>query len=414
MYKLNCLNYKYNNYYYFQIDSNKCIKINDTLLIEKLKNKESFLESELLDMLGKDYSAENIKFFTEKNLVIKEDDYRNILIDILEKLIYHIEYSPKNDNINSIFVYSNNYGYRSINIVKSAIELGIKFTIERNYKNDMKIKFENGYIYDINTNYHIYNENICAINIARSKSLTSHFLQSHDIKVPKKRLFYINDLSEIEKFIDKIRYPICIKPDDSCQGQDVFPNIINKIEFERVINYYNNLYKEFIVEESIIGKSYRLFFCYGEIIGAIYKPKRFIIGDGLNTIEFLIEQKYKYNDISVYDEEFYLMLDRNKLNLKHILPLNCKLVISNKGTSNDFVDFDIKNLNPYYNILALKVSKALGLNIFAIDLISDSLNDVSGNLPTINEIQEGPEFGRGDLNVNKFYNKVVKILSKIL
>lgn len=412
MYKLNFLNYKYNGKYYFQTHFDKSIKIDDIELIDEFTKEKKFTEEKLLQILNKfNYSFGSAEFLKKNNIVIEVSCYRKKVMKILDCLIALIEDTNNNHNINTIFVYSKTYGYRAINIVKAAVELEEEFQIERLYQDDMKIKFNNGYIYDINTKDNIFGENILGCEITRSKSITLHLLSTHDINVPKQKMFYIDRLDRLKEFVDQIKYPICLKPDNMYESKDVFPCVKNDNELNGITEYYKLLYKKFVVEKHIVGNTYRLYYCYGEIIGAIQKGFRFIIGDGLHTIESLIKEKYKLTPLEHYTEECYLTLERMNLGMNEVLEAGEKIHIGNTATDCDFEDFDINLIDPYYNKLAKDVSKAIGLNIFAIDLIAYSLHDIKDIIPTVLEIQEGPEFGRGNLNVNTYYRKILKELS---
>lgn len=412
MFKLNCLNYKYNNQYYFQQNHNKSIKIPDYDFIENLKKQEYFSEISLIDILSKhNYSKDEIKFLTDNNILIKKTNYKETILNILENLLHSIYYKDNTTLINSIFIYSKFYGYNLIHVIKAAIELDRHFIIERCSKNDMKIKFSNGYTYDINTEYDVFNQNVIGCTITRSKSLTSYLLSTHNIKVPRQKLFYTSDLSPLKDFIKEIKYPICLKPDNMCECIDVFPLIENELELDIILNYYRPLYDKFVVEKTIIGNTYRLYYCYGTIIGAIQKHTRFIIGDGVNSIYTLIINKYNSTTLETLNKESYFMLNKLQLNEDDVLPLGRKIYISNTGTTdNGFVYFNVENLDPYYSELALNISRAIGLDIFAVDLIAKSLTNVDEELPTIVEVQDNPSFSKNNLIVDIYYLNIIKNL----
>ncbi len=407
MYRLNCINYCYNDQYYFQVEYNRAIKIKNVTLIDSLKNKNIITEESLTSILNQNgFSLDCVQFLIKNNIILKDEDYKKTMVYMLKKLLNLIENGEVNE-INSIFVYSPIYGFRTINMCISAIELDCRFQIKRSSINDMTIIFESGYVYDINTKYNIFGENITGCIITMSKSLTNYFLASHGIKVPKQRLFFCEDLRGLDKFVDEIQYPICLKPNNMAESKDVYPRIQSRAELDRAIVYYKSRYKEFVVEKSHFGNTFRLFYCYGEIIGATQKSVCYVIGDGISTIENLINNKYPPKTFESIKNQCLMIFDRLKVSKNNILPRGTRLNISETGTESKFNYIQLNKIDKLYIELASKVARVTGLNNFAIDLLADSLYSKSSE-PIIVELQESPEFDRGDAFAYKYYAKVVQ------
>lgn len=104
-----------------------------------------------------------------------------------------------------------------------------------------------------------------------SKSLTNFLLSTHGINVPKQKLFFIEDLSCTNEFIVEIKYPVCLKPNNLSESKDVYPNIQNREELDRVIAYYKTLHNKFVIEKRHLRNAYRLYYCYGKVLVAIQK-----------------------------------------------------------------------------------------------------------------------------------------------
>ena len=105
----------------------------------------------------------------------------------------------------------------------------------------------------INTNYpyDFYLNDYRAIKIIRHKSLTNYLLNRACVPVPKQQLFTGKEYARIFAFIEKIGYPVCIKPDISCEGKDVFPQICNEEEVIEVVEYLAKRTVHFVIEEFI-------------------------------------------------------------------------------------------------------------------------------------------------------------------
>ena len=91
--------------------------------------------------------------------------------------------------------------------------------------------------------------------IANSKYETSKLLQSYNIPVPK---FLKWDNSKSRNYnielINKLRYPLVVKPINGTQGKDVYLNLQNINQVLNKINYLLSKNKSIIIEEQINGE----------------------------------------------------------------------------------------------------------------------------------------------------------------
>jgi D-alanine-D-alanine ligase-like ATP-grasp enzyme len=166
-------------------------------------------------------------------------------------------------------------------------------------KKNYKIDYKNKILYFDNKKISFekhFNTDI-AIGNAVNKIKTSTILSNNNIPVPK---FIEINLSLSPKQIDKIikmegiKYPIVMKPIDGTYGTDVMTDIETIEELTEVCNYFiERKYNSITLEEQIPGDCYRIFVFNGNVIDVIKREKPYIIGNGYDTINKLIEERNK-------------------------------------------------------------------------------------------------------------------------
>src|SRR5699024_4180824 len=133
-----------------------------------------------------------------------------------------------------------------------------------------------------------------AVEKGMDKEITKQMLERADIPVPRGRQFTKKDSKQkILQFASSIGFPVVIKPTDGSFGRGVFSDITTEEGILHALDYlWNELgEKSIIVEKHISGNDYRLYVVGDQVVGAILRIPPNIIGDGVNTIETLIESK---------------------------------------------------------------------------------------------------------------------------
>jgi len=133
-----------------------------------------------------------------------------------------------------------------------------------------------------------------AVELAADKGVTKEILAKANIPVPQGRGF--NEQStdeEIIEFSRTLNYPIVCKPTDASLGMGVVTNLQNEAEFIEALNYVRHEleYDEIIVEEHAKGKEYRFYVVEDKVIAVYNRIPANITGDGIHTIEELINLK---------------------------------------------------------------------------------------------------------------------------
>jgi len=406
-YIINCLHYYYNGYYYFQSTGEKAIKNSDIQFVSKLKSIE-LLPCRINELLIElDYSEASFDDLVDRNIIIPKRIYKETVLRIIDDFIDNLENNSGHCSINSIFVYSEKIGFRCVNIIKAAIVLGRKVEITRYDTTGMNIFVDRIFVCDTNSE-NIYKENPVSINITKSKSLSNFILQSHGINVPKQELVNMKCIEKIKSFIETNGYPVCLKPDMLTESIDVFCNIQNTDELQIALEYLSTRYKYIVIEKSVPGNLYRLYYCGGEMIGITQKLKKYIIGDGVRNIDDLIRQKYKNTAMETVTKENQLVLKRNGLTPETVVDINEKVIISDVATDSDFQVYSTEFGHNKFQQLLEHIASIMKMNFFAIDLIAESI--CIDCIPCVIEIQESPEFGRNNPLADDFYLAYVKYM----
>ena len=140
-----------------------------------------------------------------------------------------------------------------------------------------------------------------AVDIGRDKEKTKQVLMSKGIAMPEGKEFTKeNTNEEVLEYAGKLGYPVVVKPTDGSFGKGVFTNITSAGELEHTLDYMRDDldYEKIIVEQYIPGKEYRLYVVDHEVVGAMNRIPANVTGDGINSIQALIDIKNKERSLN--------------------------------------------------------------------------------------------------------------------
>lgn len=239
------------------------------------------------------------------------------------------------------------------------------------------------------------------MDIACDKELTKQILDANFIPTPKGiAISYAEDLPAA---IERLGYPLAIKPVDANHGKGVSLNI-NTFDkalfgFELAKSYSNHI----IVERFITGADYRFLVINYKVVAVAKRTPAAIVGDGISTIEDLIKianedpnrgvgHEKTLTTIKV-DESTLAILQHHQLNLKSILPQQKILYLketanlSSGGTASDVTDL----VHPYNIFLAERAARIMELDVCGLDIISNDISiPLTSNNGAVIEINAGP------------------------
>jgi len=129
-------------------------------------------------------------------------------------------------------------------------------------------------------------------SIADNKELTKIILERNN--TPTAPYQVLSSLEEIGK-LDTLRYPIVMKPIDGNHGDGVIVGIkTNEDAVRELSQLLSTGKKQVIFEEMLQGVEYRVLCVNFTFLAATYRKPAFVVGDGSNTIDALIEIKNKH------------------------------------------------------------------------------------------------------------------------
>lgn len=255
------------------------------------------------------------------------------------------------------------------------------------------------------------NTSALGVEIADDKERTKNLLASMGIPVPRGLSVISED--EALKAAETIGYPLVVKPLVGNHGRGITVNIISKEELLNAFRTASDICQTILVERYLEGFDYRVLVIDGKFVAAALREPAYVIGNGKDNIEKLIEEINKDPERGVghennltqitidYMTERFLAVQ--ELTLKSILADGRKIYIkSTANISTGGIAQDVtENVHPLNQLMAERVAKIIGLNVIGIDIIAASLESpLESGLSGVVEVNAAPGF-RMHLNPTK-------------
>lgn len=130
------------------------------------------------------------------------------------------------------------------------------------------------------------------------KQKMREFLMKHDVPVPKGVLIDMSNFkrSQIKKLLEiktrDLTFPLVLKPYNGTNGIGVITMITNFNDLYRIVVdlFKTNKRNKLVIEEQKLGNTYRLLFVNGNLVGAKKGYPPYVVGDGMSTIEDLVNE----------------------------------------------------------------------------------------------------------------------------
>src|SRR5699024_4331867 len=146
---------------------------------------------------------------------------------------------------------------------------------------------------------------------------------------------------EMIKAINKLNYPLVVKPTIGSLGKGVTTNIQNEKELFQAIENIKIRYEDytkFIIEEHAIGQEYRVYVVENEVVAVTKKEAVHIVGDGVHSIRQLVELKNNVREANTYlirklikiNEETIHFLKRQNRDIEDI-PEQASIILLNNN-----------------------------------------------------------------------------------
>lgn len=257
-----------------------------------------------------------------------------------------------------------------------------------------------------------------SVAVARSKALTAQLL--NQLGYPGAKHVIVKRLADIDDAVQKIGYPLVVKPEDQDQGKGVWADLRTledvKKAFEQAIKFSQTV----LVEKFQPGNTHRLTVINAQLIKVVKRIPGGVWGDGAHNIQELIDIKsqqvvYQRRErrlgrkLLSLDEEALSLLKQNQLTETSV-PKNGEFIKLrrrdnvNAGGTNESLSINTVHTD---NVdLALSIAKQMNMDFIGIDLI---MTDISKSWleigATICEVNAQPQLsGNGD---NQLYESIL-------
>ena len=242
-----------------------------------------------------------------------------------------------------------------------------------------------------------------AVDIACDKEETKNLLEAAEIPVPRGTV--IRTEEGLKEAIEKYGYPLVIKPIDGNHGKG---NTTNITTWEQALTAFaaaKEYGRNVIIERFITGFDFRILVIDSKFICAALRTPASVVGDGKNTIQYLIDEVNKDKRRGFGHEKVLTQITVDHSTMKMLedigytletIPNKDELVLlkttanlSTGGTSTDVTD----EVHPTNIFMCERIAKIIGLDICGIDIMAKDLrNPITENGGAILEVNAAPGF----------------------
>ncbi len=320
-------------------------------------------------------------------------------------------------------------------LIEVAPQIGAQVIPEPEYGFVGQIIFKNGEQSLFKGSFFGLNSN-GASKISSDKGYSYYFLKKMGFSIPETETFFsaaLNEKLTIKRGIEEgylyaksLGLPVIIKPNEESWGRDVV-KVHNKRDFFKFAKTILAYSRVFLVQAFCVGKDYRIVVLADKVYCAYERMPLSIVGDGKATIEALLLEKQAAFDkagrlsiIDLADPRMLNKLKRKGLTLTSILPKAKKItLLDNANLSNGGMAIDWSDkIHPSYKKLAINITKAMGLRLCGVDIITADISKPVDQYHII-EINSAPglhnyaAMGEAQLATTKeLYLDILKILEQ--
>jgi cyanophycin synthetase len=237
-----------------------------------------------------------------------------------------------------------------------------------------------------------------AVELASDKEETNRILANLGLPVPRQRLVQTAD--DAVAAAEKIGYPVVVKPYNANHGRGITVHLTTPEQVRTAFDVAREHSRSVIVESFIVGEDHRMLVINGELVAVAKRVPGHVVGDGIHTIEELVERvnqdprrgvgHEKVLTRLVFDHQAEVMLSR-KGYTRETVPADGERVflrstgnLSTGGTATDLTDL----VHPDNIEMARRAVKAIGLDVGGVDFlttdITESYKEVGGAICEIN------------------------------
>ena len=247
------------------------------------------------------------------------------------------------------------------------------------------------------------NTNMIAVDIAGNKHATKTLLGEMGVPVPKG--YKIRELDELPDVVERVGFPLVIKPLDGNHGKGATVGISSLEDAETAFEKAKEYSRQIIVEQQLIGDDYRALVVNNRLIAVAKRVPAHVVGDGKLTIQELIDKTnadhrrgYGHENVLTLidvDGQSMRLIRKAGYDLDSVIPegevllLKTTANISTGGTAIDVTD----EVHPHNVLLFERIARIIGLDVAGVDVIAPDVNEpLSENGGGIIEVNAAPGF----------------------
>jgi len=242
-----------------------------------------------------------------------------------------------------------------------------------------------------------------AVDIAGDKEDTKDLLGRAEVPVPQGVI--ISSEEEVQPAIDKIGYPVVLKPISGNHGKGATTNITNWEGALHALHGAQKYGRSVICEKFITGFDFRILVINYKFVCAALRTPASVVGDGKQNIQQLIDEVNKdprrgyghekvLTQITIDDFTWKMLNDKNYT--LETIPAKDELVLlkptanlSTGGTSTDVTD----EVHPENIFMCERIAQIVGLDICGIDIMAPDLKmPIKENGGSVLEVNAAPGF----------------------
>ncbi|HEU5305130.1 MAG TPA: cyanophycin synthetase [Gemmatimonadales bacterium] len=237
-----------------------------------------------------------------------------------------------------------------------------------------------------------------AVELASDKEETNRILGNLGLPVPRQRL--VQTVEDAMEAAERIGYPVVVKPYNANHGRGISIHLTDADQVGAAFEIAQQHSRSVIVESFISGEDHRMLVINGELAAVAKRVPGHVVGDGIHTIEQLVEEVNRDPRRGVGHEKVLtrLLFDHQAETLlaKHgytteSIPASGERVflrstgnLSTGGTATDMTDL----VHPDNIEMAVRAVKAIGLDVGGVDFlttdVTESYKEVGGAICEVN------------------------------
>lgn len=245
--------------------------------------------------------------------------------------------------------------------------------------------------------------NMIAVDLASDKDATKKLLGSMGVPVPRGVLIVEED--EIERAVERLGFPVAVKPLDANHGKGITVGLNTADEVRAAFPVAKRYSRRVIVEQSLTGQDFRALVINNRLVAVAERTPAHVTGDGRQTVRELIDATNRDPRRGYGHEKVLTLIDldaqtesllaargltaESVIGAGEVLYLKTTANISTGGTAIDRTD----EVHPFNVSLFERIARIVGLDVAGIDVVApDVTTPLTENGGGIIEVNAAPGF----------------------